>query len=93
MPRTSGKVKHAILLGSAVRVYVKPSLVGINTVSPAKKGRAVKTQIIRTSGVNRVSEKVIARNEDVAKAKPSSKCKGLSYDKFIVCLQSEMKKA
>ena len=59
------------------RVYYKPTL---------------RKVIFRKPGVHRRSEKVIARNEKVAAAKPAAKCKGLPWDKFVVCLSEQMKK-
>ncbi|MEM1532312.1 MAG: hypothetical protein QW599_05660 [Nitrososphaerota archaeon] len=60
------------------RVYWKPTLRKI---------------IFRKPGVNRKSDKVIERNKLVAEVKPSKKCKGLPWEKFIVCLRENMPKS
>jgi len=44
----------------------------------------------RLPGVNRKSEKVLARNEDIRKSPPASKCEGLSWDEFTACLAKNM---
>ncbi|MEM2187768.1 MAG: hypothetical protein QW692_00115 [Nitrososphaerota archaeon] len=59
------------------RVYYKPTLGKI---------------VFRKPGVIRRSDKVIDRNRKVAAAKPASKCKGLPWDKFVVCLRQNMPK-
>ena len=64
------------LLGVA-RIYYKPSL-----------GKFV----IRKPGVNRRSEKVIARNQKVAAAKPAKACAGKAWNDFVKCLREQMKK-
>ena len=64
------------LLGVS-RIYYKPSL-----------GKFV----IRKAGVIRRSDKVIARNESVAAAKPAKACKGKPWGEFVTCLSEEMKK-
>jgi hypothetical protein len=52
--------------------------------------------ILRKPGVLRRSEKVIARNEKVAAAKPAAACKGIAaekgWKKFVTCLREQMKK-
>ena len=58
------------------RVYFKPTL-----------GKLV----IRHPGVNRTSEKVLARNEKVKAKPPATACKGLAWDEFVACLSREMK--
>ena len=90
--QTAGRVQHAQLLGQAVRVYIKPSLVGAKT----PKGKPVKTQIIRKSGVNRKSDAVIARNKKLEELKdtgktPADLCAGKPYEEFIACLSEKMK--
>jgi len=59
------------------RVYYKPTLRKI---------------VMRKPGVHRRSEKVIQRNLQVAAKKPATKCKGLPWDKFVVCLSENMRK-
>ena len=78
MPETRGRVAHATIWGHRVRVYAKPSL-----------GK----DILRKSGVNRTSEKVMAINEKFADIKPASACKGLKFSdgSFQRCLREQLK--
>ena len=44
----------------------------------------------RLPGVLRKSEKVMARNEEIRKAPPASKCEGKPWDEFVACLAENM---
>jgi len=93
---TPGRVQHAQIVGQAIRVYLKPSLVGVKRVGVRAKGKPVKTQIIRKSGVNRQSTAVIARNALLEKLKdtdktPADLCAGTRpYEKWLECLSDKM---
>jgi hypothetical protein len=75
--KTRGRVAHATILGNRVRVYAKPSL-----------GK----DILRTSGVDRVSAKVLAVNRAFARIKPSVACKGKKFSdgSFQACLREQL---
>ena len=77
MPAKIGETRGRVVnTPYGTRVYYKPSL---------------RRMVFRKPGVHRRSTKVIARNEKVAAAKPAAKCKGLPWDKFVVCLSEQMK--
>jgi hypothetical protein len=74
---TRGRVAHATVYGHRVRLYAKPSL-----------GK----DILRKAGVNRTSEKVLARNKWFATVKPAKACKGLKFSdgSFQRCLREQL---
>jgi hypothetical protein len=75
---TKGRVAHANILGSRIRIYGKPSL-----------GKVIP----RKAGVIRTSKKVLAVNEVMAELKPAKACKGKHfYDgSFQRCLREQLK--
>lgn len=77
MAKTRGRVAHATIYGNRVRLYAKPSL-----------GK----DILRTSGVTRTSEKVLAVNKAFAALKPAKACKGLKFadGSFQRCLREQL---
>jgi hypothetical protein len=74
---TGGRVFNMGAVAPGTRIYFKPSM---------------PKMIYRKAGVIRKSDKVIARNEKVAKNPPASKCKGKPWKEFVKCLSAEMKK-
>jgi len=76
--QTRGRVAHADILGSRIRIYGKPSL-----------GRVIP----RKAGVIRTSKKVLAVNEAMAEIKPAVACKGKHfYDGSMQkCLREQLK--
>ena len=44
----------------------------------------------RLPGVNRKSEKVLARNKEIRASPPATKCKDLPWDEFTACLSENM---
>jgi len=44
----------------------------------------------RMPGVNRKSEKVLARNEHMRTTKPATACKGKPWDEFTACLSEKL---
>jgi hypothetical protein len=75
---TKGRVAHANILGSRIRIYGKPSL-----------GRVIP----RKAGVIRTSKKVLAVNEAMAEIRPAKACKGKHfYDGSMQkCLRDQLK--
>lgn len=57
------------------KAFIKPSL-----------GKVV----FRLPGVNRKSEKVLARNEHMRTTKPATSCKGKDWDAFTACLSQKL---
>ena len=68
---------HVLQSAFSNRVYYKPSL---------------RKPIIRTPGVNRTSEKVIAVNKKFAAIKPAAACKGKHFadGSFQRCLREQL---
>ena len=58
------------------RVYYKPAL---------------RKVVIRSKGVNRTSEKVLAINKKFATIKPAAACKGKPWKEFTKCLREQLK--